>query len=254
MENKSIIRDYAKRLRLHHLSTRMDEMILRAQQDKPSYLEFLRDMLEQEVRSREERDFTRRLSQAHLPARHDLDLFDFNFNSGIDRMQMKQLRELTWLEQSYNVILMGPSGTGKTFIAAGLVYEAVKNGLKAYLLSMEEIITILRMRDLSPTAMMSYNKLLKADLIAIDDIMLLPVGKEEAVGFFNLINQLYEKTSVIITTNKAPTEWAEVLEDTVLTTALLDRLLYRCEIVKLEGTSYRLENRKTIFKKNDKPK
>jgi DNA replication protein DnaC len=254
MENKNIIRDYAKRLRLHHLGNRMDEMILRAQQDKPSYLEFLRDILEQEVRSREERDFTRRLSQAHLPARHDLDLFDFNFNSGINRMQMKQLRELTWLEQSYNVILMGPSGTGKTFIAAGLVYEAVKNGLKAYLLSMEEIITILRMRDLSPTAMMSYNKLLKADLIAIDDIMLLPVGKEEAVGFFNLINQLYEKTSVIITTNKAPTEWAEVLEDTVLTTALLDRLLYRCEIVKLEGTSYRLENRKTIFKKNDKPK
>ena len=67
------------------------------------------------------------------------------------------------------------------------------------------------------------------------------------MGFFNLINQLYEKTSVIITTNKAPTEWAEVLEDTVLTTALLDRLLYRSEIIKLDGTSYRLENRKTIF-------
>lgn len=252
MECKRLIRENARRLRLHNLDVKLDEILLRAQQDKPTYQEFLNNILENEVTSRDERDFVRRLSAAHLPPRHDLELFDFNFSGGIDKMQMKQLRELTWLEQSYNIIIMGPSGTGKTFIAAGLVYEAVKNGLKAYLLSMEEIITIIKMKDLSPTAMAAYNRLLKANLIAIDDIMLLPVGKEEAVGFFNLINQLYEKTSVIITTNKAPTEWAEVLEDSVLTTALLDRLLYRCEIIKMDGTSYRLVNRKTIFNKIDK--
>ena len=76
---------------------------------------------------------------------------------------------------------------------------------------------------------------------------LFPVKKEDAVGFFNLINTLHEKTSVIITTNKAPTEWAQTLDDEVLATALLDRLLYRCEVVKLTGNSYRMENRKTIF-------
>ena len=80
-----------------------------------------------------------------------------------------------------------------------------------------------------------------------DDIMLLPVGREEAAGFFNLINALHEKASVIITTNKAPTEWAKTLDDEVLATALLDRLLYRCEVVKLSGKSYRMGNRKTIF-------
>lgn len=252
MDNKEKLKDYIKRLRLYYIASKLDELLIRAQQDRPTYQEFLFDMMQSEINNRESRDFTRRLSAAHLPARHDLDLFDFNYNSGIDKMQMKQLRELTWLEQSYNVILMGPSGTGKTFIAAGLVYEAVKNGLKAYLLTMEEVITIIKMRDMSPSAMTAYNRILKADLIAIDDIMLLPVGKEEAVGFFNLINQLYEKTSVIITTNKAPAEWAEVLEDTVLTTALLDRLLYRCEIIKLDGISYRLENRKTIFSSKNK--
>lgn len=252
MDNREHTKEYARRLRLHYLGNKLDELLIRAQQDKPTYQEFLYSIMQAEISSRESRDFTRRLSAAHLPARHDLDLFDFSYNSGIDRMQMKQLRELTWLEQSYNVILMGPSGTGKTFIAAGLVYEAIKNGLKAYLLTMEEVISIIKMRELSPSAMSAYNRLLKANLIAIDDIMLLPVGKEEAVGFFNLINQLYEKTSVIITTNKAPTEWAEILEDTVLTTALLDRLLYRCEIIKLDGTSYRLENRKTIFNSKSK--
>ena len=78
--------------------------------------------------------------------------------------------------------------------------------------------------------------------------------KEEAVAFFNLINALHEKTSVIITTNKAPTEWVEVLQDEVLATALLDRLLYRCDVVKLSGSSYRMENRSGFLdnKKEDK--
>lgn len=73
------------------------------------------------------------------------------------------------------------------------------------------------------------------------------VTKKEAASFFNLINSLHEKTSIIITTNKAPTEWAETINDEVLATAIIDRLLYRCEVIKLVGTSYRLENRKTIF-------
>lgn len=88
---------------------------------------------------------------------------------------------------------------------------------------------------------------MKVHLLAIDDMMLLPIKKDEAVGFFNLINYLHERTSVIITTNKSPTEWAQTLDDTVLATALLDRLLYRCEVIKLQGSSYRMENRKNIF-------
>ena len=91
--------------------------------------------------------------------------------------------------------------------------------------------------------MSAYNGYLKSDLFVVDDIMLMPMKKEEAVAFFNLINALHEKTSVIITTNKAPTEWVEVLQDEVLATALLDRLLYRCDVVKLSGSSYRMENR-----------
>ena len=97
------------------------------------------------------------------------------------------------------------------------------------------------------SALTTYNKWLKADLLAIDDIMLFPVKKEESASFFNLVNSLHEKTSVIITTNKAPTEWVQTLNDEVLATAIIDRLLYRCEVIKLAGTSYRLENRKTIF-------
>lgn len=250
MTQSELLKSYATRLRLYNLNTYMEGIVHKAQENKPSYLEFLLQVLEKEVVSREKKDYERRLNAAHLPSRHNLDEFDFNFSQQITPARMRELRELLWMEQSYNVILMGPSGTGKTFIAAGLIYEAVKQGYKAYMLTMEDIITTIKMKEISPTAMSAYNKMIRANLIAIDDIMLFPVKKEEATGFFNLINTLHEKTSIIITTNKAPTDWAQTLDDEVLATALLDRLLYRCEVIKLKGASYRLENRKTIFKEN----
>ena len=103
------------------------------------------------------------------------------------------------------------------------------------------------MKEMTASALSHYNRYLKAHLIAIDDIMLLPVKKHEAVSFFNLINHLHEQCSIIITTNKSPKQWAEALDDEVLATALLDRILYHCEVIKLEGNSYRMENRKNIL-------
>lgn len=87
----------------------------------------------------------------------------------------------------------------------------------------------------------------QANLVIIDDIMLFPIEKKHAVNLFNFINQTYENTSFIITTNKMPAEWAKMLDDEVLATALLDRLLFRCEVINLSGKSYRMENRKIIF-------
>jgi DNA replication protein DnaC len=191
----------------------------------------------------------RRIKLARLPRNYNLDVYDYTFASGITKSQLQELRELLWLEQAYNLVLMGPSGTGKTYIAAGLVNDAINKGYRAYFTGMEDLINVLKMKDMTSTALNAYNRYLRAHLIAIDDIMLLPVKKHEAVAFFNLINHLHEKSSIIITTNKAPKQWAEALEDEVLATALLDRILYHCEVVKLDGNSYRMENRKEILKK-----
>jgi len=91
---------------------------------------------------------------------------------------MKQLRELVWLEQNYNVVLMGPSGVGKSFIALGLVYEAAKQGYRACFYTMEDIINIIRLKDLSSLALAAYTKLMKVHLLAIEDMMLLPIKKD----------------------------------------------------------------------------
>lgn len=247
MKSIDQIKNYADILRLTKMKNEPEAILHQAQIDKPSYQEFTLTLLQREVKHRKQTDLVRRMKLARLPKDHDLDKYDFNLANGISIPQLKQLRELLWLEQNYNLILMGPSGTGKTYIASGLVCDAVKEGHKAYFITMEDLITVLKMKEMTSTALNTYNRLVKAHLVAIDDIMLFPIKKHEAVGFFNLINQLHEQTSVIITTNKSPQQWAEMLDDEVLATALLDRLLFRCEVVKLEGKSFRMQNRKTIF-------
>jgi len=247
MTRQDDIREYCSRINLSYISARLNSIILKAQEDKPSYIDFLADALKMEANMREIHTIETRVKTSRIPPRHDLDSYDFGFVSGLSERQLKDLRALAWLDQAYNLILMGPSGTGKTFIAAGLIYDAIKTGKKGYMFTMQELVTCLRTKDISATAMRTYTRILNADLVAIDDIMLFPVKKEDSASFFNLINTLHEKTSLIITTNKAPTEWAETLDDEVLASALLDRLLYKCEVVKLSGASYRMENRKTIF-------
>jgi DNA replication protein DnaC len=249
MEQIKRIKQYADHLRLTMLRNQAERFIHQAQIDKPTYLEYTYDILEQEVRQRQKTDMERRIKLARLPRNHSLEMYDYAFACGINKTQLEQLRELLWLEQAYNLVLMGPSGTGKTFIAAGLVNDAVNKGYRAYFTGMEDLINILKMKDMTSSALNAYNRFIRAHLIAIDDIMLLPIKKHEAVAFFNLINHLHEKCSIIITTNKSPKQWAESLEDEVLATALLDRILYHCEVVKLEGNSYRMENRKEILKK-----
>ncbi|PTN01209.1 IS21-like element helper ATPase IstB [Mangrovibacterium marinum] len=241
------IRQYADSLRLTLLKNHPESLIHEAQIDNPGYLGFTLNLLEREIKQRQKTDLERRLTLARLPKDNDLAQYDFNHSNGISKPQLKELRELLWLDQNYNLILMGPSGTGKTYIASGLVHDAVKAGYKAYFKTMEELLTILRMKEMTGSAMNAYNRLLKANLIAIDDIMLFPMKKNEAVAFFNMVNHLHEKCSIIVTTNKSPKQWAETLDDEVLATALLDRLLYRCEVIKLDGNSYRMENRKSIF-------
>jgi DNA replication protein DnaC len=107
----------------------------------------------------------------------------------------------------------------------------------------------LKMKDITRSAAADYKRLSKAHLIVIDDIMMFPLDKGIAISLFNFINMLYESTAFIITTNKAPMQWAQLLDDEVLASALLDRLLYRCEVINLSGMGYRMKNRKTIFNK-----
>ncbi len=248
METKTqTLKEYAGQLKLGGIQDHVEELIRKASEEKCSYLDFSLSLLETEINQRSQRDMERRTKAAKLPVNHDLDQYDYSFRSGVGKQQLMQLRECQWLEQNFNVVLMGPSGIGKTLIAAGLCFDALKMGYKAYFRTMEQLNEILIMKDITRSALIEYNKLLKSNLLVIDDIMMFALEKKQAVQLFNFINHLHERASLIVTTNKSPQEWVKMLDDEVIATALLDRILYRCEVVRLTGISYRLENRKTIF-------
>lgn len=239
--------EYASQLNLGGIKDQLEMMITKSSEEKISYTDFAMNLFKLEIDHRGKRDLEKRLKTAWLPLNHNLDEYDHSFTNGLPKQQLNQLRECFWLEQNYNLVLMGPSGVGKTFIAAGLCYDAIKKGYKAYFRSMEQIIEMLKMKDITRSADAEYKRMLKAHMLVIDDIMMFALDKKQAVGLFNFVNHLHEKASFIVTTNKSPEDWVKMLDDEVIATALLDRILYHCEVIKLTGKSYRMKNRKSIF-------
>jgi DNA replication protein DnaC len=252
MDKKQVIKQYCHQFKLGGINTGIDQLVAEAQAAKTGYMEYTINLLKAEAVHRDYHDAQKRLKAAKLPRSSDLNLFQCKDDGGLSKTRLNQLRELNWLDQVFNILLNGPSGTGKTFLAAGLCADAVQKGYKAYFRTMEDLINMFKMKDFSSAAKVEYRKLSKADLIVIDDLMTFPIEKNHALAFFNFFNNTYEKISFIITTNKRPAEWAARLDDEVLATALLDRLLFQCEVINLTGKSFRLENRKTIFDPNDK--
>lgn len=243
---KQEIKQLCRNFRLSAIGSDLEEIIAEAEKDGMGFVQYTLKLLKKEAGHRQKNDEIRRAKAANLPRSNNLDLYETGKN-GLKTERLAQLRELNWIDQLFNIVLMGPSGTGKTALAAGLSMDAVKAGYKVYFRNMDDILNTLKTKDFVKSQMLEYKKLLKANLIVLDDIMLFPLEKSLAIAFFNFINQIYEQTSIVITTNKKPTEWAEMLDDEVIATALLDRLLFRCEVINLTGESYRMENRKTFF-------
>lgn len=251
MKVKNKISSHCKQLRLPAIGEHVQQMADQASGAGVSYLEFAEKLLDVEVRHRNLKDQERKLKRARLPGTHDLQGYDGSLVDGMPSARLEQLKELTWLDQNFNMIILGPNGIGKTFLAAGLCHHAIGSGYRAYFRPMDQIMNMLRTKDMSKSAMVEYRRLSMAHLIVIDDIMTINMARNEAHSFFHFINALHEKVSFVITTNKSPKEWVETIGDDVITTAILDRLLYHCEIIKLTGESFRLKNRKTIFAKSN---
>lgn len=209
--------------------------------------DYLLEMLRAEQASRELRATKERLRQARLPAFKSFEEFDTDFQKGVTREQLDLLAKLEWIDGLYNLILIGPPGTGKTHIALAIGNKAAEDGYNVAFYTMDGLIHILKTREISLKSQARLRWIKKCQLLIIDEMGYLPVSRNEANFFFSLISELYENTSVVITSNKGFDGWAEILGDAVLATALLDRLTHRCQILNFSDESYRLANRKQIF-------
>lgn len=239
-----------KTVNLHNAAGQIEELLNIPLDQSISYEKFLEGLLQCEIRGREEKRFERRLKHASFPEYKTLDEFDLNEQSSLSKRQFNQLKELSWIEQGYNLILLGPTVVGKTMISIGLGIHAINSGYKVHFVTMNDLVYILKTQEVLRTSRARYKRIVESDLVIIDDLMFMAMEKHEANLFFQLINKLYGQTSIIITSNKGPEDWGELLGDPAITTAILDRIVHKCEVLNLDGDSYRLKHRKTIFVKN----
>lgn len=249
MDALTIVKDKLKSLGLRECSKQLDEVLGIARQSDWTPLKTLEYLLNQEHEHRQDIGKARRLKAARLPFYKTLTDFDYGFQTTVSQKQMKQLAEMAWLEGAYNILFLGPPGVGKTHLSVALGVAAIDAGYRVYFTTLDQLIHHLKTEQISTRSQQQLRTLYKAHLVILDEVGFMPINKQEANLLFQLVTRLYQQTSVILTSNKGFEEWGEFLGDPVITTAILDRLMHRCELFNLQGDSYRIIHRQTILGK-----
>lgn len=233
-------------LKLNTIAVEWSAMADSAASQNTSFADFLEQVLEVEIEARTGRTREMLLKSAGFPAIKHFEDYDFKFATGAPHKHLQELTGLSFIERAENIILLGPSGVGKSHLAISLAYKAVMRGIKVRFISAADL--MLQLSTAKKQDRLDYylkRNVLSPKLLVIDEIGYLPFGRAEANLFFNVIAKRYETGSLIVTSNLAFSQWSSAFaDDKTLTAALLDRLLHHAHIVQITGESYRLRGKK----------
>ena len=236
------IKEAASRLHLANLEDNLGALCERADEGQLGYLEFLDLVLEEETGVRDGRRFRNALKLSGLPHHKTLDEFDFDFQPDLDRRKVRDLAALEFVETRSNVAFLGPPGVGKTMLAVALAVAACQAGFSIYFTNLDDLVRNLREAEGSGRFAKKLQTYLKPSVLVVDEVGYLPLNRADANMVFQLVSRRYEKGSIVVTSNKSFSEWGQVFGDDVLASAILDRLLHHCEVVSINGPSYRLKD------------
>lgn len=218
----------------------------KAARDEASFTDFLEQCLKAEQHARQTRSRSMLVRMAGFPALRLLDEYDFEFAVGAPKQSIRELASLAFIERKENVVLLGPSGVGKTHLAIALGYLATQAGLRTRFITAADLLLQLDTAQRQGRLKLTLQRSVRSpSLLIIDEIGYLPMSRDQANLFFQVIAQRYEKGSLILTSNLSFGQWDETFaNNTALTAAMLDRILHHAHVIQIKGDSYRLKDKR----------
>ena len=239
MNNYQLLQRNLQDLKLTQMSLKIDEHITKINEDKISIVDALCELTSREIEVKNFNATNAMVKVAGFPHLKEIKDFDFDFQPKINKQQFLDFESLRFLENNSNIILIGNSGVGKTHLATSIGIAAAKKRISTYFIKCQDLIEQLKKAYLENKLDSRIKHFSKYKLLIIDEIGYLPIGEQEAKMFFQLIDRRYEKKSTIVTSNINLSNWNEVFVDSMLASAILDRLVHHSSIVNILGSSYR---------------
>lgn len=242
---------FLKRLRLSGILETLDVRNQQAIEEKWTYVDFLARLLEDEVERRAQKQLALRIRRAAINTAKTLEGFDFSFNPSINRQQVLDLATCAYIRQKRNMLVCGPTGVGKTHLAQALTHEACRRGYTALFVNTYKMLQHINGGRADGTLERRFQTYLRPDLLVLDDFGLKPLNTPAPEDLYDVINERYERGSILLTSNRAPEEWPDLFGNPLLASAGLDRLTHKAHIVVITGTSFRAHGPDTSQEKSE---